>query len=117
MRRKLLGVALMIIPAVMMGCMNVTPCTEDADCVIDYGWGDGDKDSAHGWERPSMECNLDVSPLEACEEMMAYLPPLDWLGNWLPFGDWIVIPDCTDLYGDLPEETGSCESFGGMGWF
>ena len=109
MRRTLLGIALMIIPAMMMGCMDVTPCTEDADCVIDFGWGDwgdNDRDSAHDWEMPSMECNLGVSPQEACEEMMDYMPPLDWL----PFGDWITIKDCEEIYGNLPEDTGSCES-------
>jgi hypothetical protein len=113
MRRTLLGVALMIIPAMMMGCMDVTPCTDNEDCVIDFGWGDDDRDSAHRWEMPSMECNLEVSPLEACEQMMDYLPPLDWL----PFGDWIMIKDCEEVYGDLPEDTGTCETSWGMSWF
>ncbi len=68
--------------------------------VIEIRTGGGD------WDGPMMVCNLDVSPLEACEEMMAYMPPLDWL----PFGDWIHPPSCEELYGDLPEGTGSCES-------
>ena len=40
MRGTLLSVILMIIGAVMMGCTdNIIPCTEDVDCVMDWGWG------------------------------------------------------------------------------
>ena len=61
-----------------------------------------------------MVCNLEVSPLEMCEEMFSYL---NWLPDWLPILDWIILPDCTELYGGLPDGTGTCESSWGMGWF
>lgn len=114
MRGTLLSVGLMLIAAVMMGCTDsIVPCTEDVDCQWDWGWSDGD---AAKWGGDyGMVCNLEVSPLERCEEMMAYLPPLDWLGDWLPFGDWFIFPDCAELYGGLPEGTGTCES--SWGWF
>lgn len=114
MRGTLLSVILMFVAAVMMGCTDsIVPCTEDVDCEFDWGYADGAAD--HGGGDYSMVCNLEVSPLETCEEMMAYLPPLDWLGDWIPFGDWILLPDCTELYGGLPAETGTCES--SWGWF
>jgi hypothetical protein len=110
MRRMLLGTALLLVAAVMMGCTDsIIPCTEDVDCQIDWGWGDSD--AAHGGGDFGMVCNLEVSPLEMCEEMLSYLPPLDWL----PFGDWILLPDCQELFGSLPEGTGTCES--SWGWF
>jgi len=105
MRKTLLSAILLIAAAGMVGCMDVTPCTVDEDCAMDFGWGDRDSDWGDGGGS-FMVCNLDVSPLEACEEMMGFLPPFDFL----PFGDWIQLPDCTELYGDLPEGTGSCES-------
>ena len=106
MRGALLSAILLVIAAAMMGCTDsIVPCTENADCEFDWGWGD-EGDATHVWEGLSMVCNLEVSPLERCEEMMAYLPPLDWL----PIGDWIMLPDCTELYGGLPEGTGTCES-------
>ena len=111
MRGTLLSAILLIIAVGMMGCIDITPCTVDEDCAIDYGWGD--KDAARDWDGPSMVCNLEVSALEACEEMLSYLPPLDWLPM---IGDWITLPDCTELYADV-EEPGSCESSWGMGWF
>ena len=114
MRGKLLSVILMFIAAGMMGCTDsIVPCTEDVDCQWD--WGPHDSDAA-SWDRGfDMVCNLEVSPLQRCEEMMAYLPPLDWLGDWIPFGDWLLLPDCAELYGSLPEGTGTCES--PWGWF
>ena len=106
MRGTLLSLILLIAAAGMMGCTEVTPCMTDEDCELDFSWGDRDSDWGGGWDGPMMVCNLGVSPLEACEEMMEYMPPLDWL----PFGDWISPPSCEELYGDLPEDTGSCES-------
>jgi hypothetical protein len=100
MRGAFLSVILMIIAAVMMGCTDsFIPCTEDADCVIDMP-GDG---RGHG-PPIDMVCNLEVSPLERCEEIVAYL---DWLPEWIP----IPLPDCTSL----PAEPGVCES--SWGWF
>ncbi len=113
MRRTLPVVVLMLLAtAVMMGCTDsIVPCTTDEDCTMDWGWGDKD---AAGHPGPDIEmvCNMDVSPLEKCEKMMSCIPPLDWL----PFGDWINLPDCEALYGDLPEDTGTCESSWGDWW-
>ena len=115
MRGMLWSSVLLIIAAAMMGCTDsIVPCTEDVDCEWDWGWG-GDNAAAHDWQMPSMVCNLEVSPLQKCEEMLSYLPPLDWLLDWLPIGDWIVIPDCEELYGELPPGTGTCES--SWGWW
>ena len=101
MRKSLLGAALFIVAAVMMGCTDsFIPCTEDADCAMDWGFGENDA----AWDGGGMVCNLQVSPLERCEEILAYL---DWLPEWLP----IPLPDCSSL----PAEPGVCES--SWGWF
>lgn len=105
MRKTLLSAILLMAVGGMVGCMDVTPCTVDEDCAIDFSWGDRDSEWGDGGGS-FMVCNLEVSPLEACEEMMGYMPSFDFL----PFGDWMRMPDCTELYGDLPEGTGSCES-------
>ena len=74
---------------------------------------EGEPNSHHpGPPDMEMVCNMGVSPLEKCERLMSYIPPLDWL----PFGDWINLPDCEALYGDLPEDTGTCESSWGGWW-
>jgi hypothetical protein len=110
MKGSLLCAAVLLVATMMMGCTDsIIPCTVDEDCAIDWGWYDNG--AAHGGGDIGMVCNLEVSPLERCNEMMAYLPPLDWF----PFGDWIVLPDCEELFGGLPEETGTCES--SWGWF
>ena len=111
MRGTLLSIILMIIAAVMMGCTDsIVPCTEDVDCQWDWGWGDSDAASWGG--DYGMVCDLGVSPLERCEEMMAYL---EYLPDWLSIVDYIILPDCTELYGGLPEGTGTCGS--SWGWF
>ena len=110
MRGMLLSSVLMIIAALMMGCTDsIIPCTDDVDCEMDWGWGDRDADWGGGdwdWGDWGMVCNMDVTPLEKCERLMDFIPPLDWL----PFGDWINIPDCEELFGGLPADTGTCES-------
>jgi hypothetical protein len=112
MRVALLSVILMIIGAVMVGCTdNIIPCTVDEDCVMDWGWGGGDSDAADWGGDFGMVCNMDVSPLEECQEMLSYL---DHIPDWLPILDWIRLPDCVELYGDLPEDTGVCDS--SWGW-
>lgn len=111
MRGALLSVILMMVAAVMMGCTDsIIPCTSDEDCVIDWGWGQSE--AAHGGGDYGMVCNLEVSPLEECEGMLAYL---EWIPDWLPIMDWILLPDCTELFGALPEGTGTCQS--SWGWF
>ncbi len=114
MRRTLLVTLLMMIAAMMMGCTDsIVPCTEDIDCEWDWGWGDSR--AAHGdndWGGYDLTCS-GPHPLDYCLAMLEYLPPLDWL----PFGigDWIKLPDCEALYGELPPETGTCES--NWGWW
>jgi hypothetical protein len=116
MRGTLLSVILMIIAAVMMGCTDsIVPCTEDIDCQWDWGW-EGDSDRGADWGGDyGLYCNLEVSPLEECEEIMSYVGwILEWV-DWIPIGDWILLPDCTELYGGLPEGTGTCDI--SWGWF
>ena len=97
MRGALLSVILMVIAALMMGCTDsFIACTEDADCSLVPGEGEGPP--------VDMVCNLEVSPQQRCEEMVAYL---DWLPEWIP----IPLPDCSTL----PTEPGVCES--SWGWF
>jgi hypothetical protein len=110
MRGTLLSIILMIVAAGMMGCTDsIIPCTDDVDCEMDWGWG-GENDAASWGE---MTCS-GPHPLEACEDMLSYL---DWLPDWLPILDWIVLPDCTELYGGMDPATGTCESSWGGGWF
>jgi hypothetical protein len=108
MKGTLLGIGLMVMAAVMMGCTDsIVPCTEDVDCEWDWGWYDDDAGmSAEGWWDVSLTCT-GPHPQDYCEELLSWLPPLDWL----PFGleEWIKLPDCEELYGDLPEDTGTCE--------
>lgn len=114
MRVTLLSIILMIIGAVMMGCTdNIIPCTEDVDCQMDWGWGDGDSDAAH-WDGDfGMVCNMDVSPLEECQQMLAYF---DYIPDFLPIKDWINLPDCDALYEDMGPGmgTGVCDT--SWGW-
>ena len=101
MRGAFLIAILMIISAVMMGCTDsFVPCTEDADCAMD--WGPSANDAT--WEGPGLVCNLEVSPQDRCNEMFGFL---EWLPEWLP----IPLPDCSTL----PTEPGVCES--SFGWF
>jgi hypothetical protein len=99
----------MIIGAVMMGCTDsIIPCTEDVNCEMDWGWGDGDSDAAD-FGGLDMVCNMEVSPLEECEHMLSLL---DYIPDWLPILDWIRLPDCEVLYGTMGPGmgTGVCES-------
>lgn len=113
MRGTLLAVVLMILAAVMMGCTDsIVPCTTDEDCQWDWGWDDeGDRD-ADWWEGPQATCS-GPHPLDYCNELLSYIPPLEWL----PFGigNWIKLPDCEALYGELPEETKTCDV--SYGWW
>ena len=99
----------MVIGAVMMGCTdNIIPCqekTQDVDCAMDFGWGDSD---AADWGGDyGMVCNMDVSPLEECEQMMSYL---DFLPDFLPID---ISIDCTEFEGK-DEGWGVCGS--SWGW-
>jgi hypothetical protein len=106
MRGMLLSTMLMIVAAVMMGCTDsIVPCTVDEDCQIDWSWGD-DGAATHGGGDIGLVCNLEVSPLEKCEEMVAHLTELIAM---LDLGDWITLPDCAELYGGLPDGTGTCD--------
>ena len=111
MRGTLLSIILMIIGAVMMGCTsNIMECESDADCEMDWGWG-GDSDAAD-WDGDfGMTCNLDVSPLEQCEEMASYL---DYLPDFLPID---ISLDCSE-YELMGEGSGwgVCGSSWGFGW-
>jgi hypothetical protein len=115
MRVTLLSVILMIIGAVMMGCTDdIMPCqeaTQDVDCAIDWGWDDNDNDAAHGGGDYSMYCNMEISPLEECEEMAAYL---DYLPDWLPID---ITLDCSE-FADMGPDSGYgvCDSDWGWGW-
>ena len=96
MRGTLLSIILMVIGAVMMGCTgNITPCqeeTQDVDCAMDFGWGDSD---AADWGGDfGMVCNIDVSPMEECEQMASYL---DFLPDFLPID---INIDCSE-YADM----------------
>ena len=95
MSRTLLGVILMIVAAVVMGCTDsFIPCASDEECTLEFG---GDSGSAD-WEAPGMVCNLDVSPQEKCNDLFGSLPSFDWLP--------IPLPDCDSL----PADGGVCES-------
>jgi hypothetical protein len=95
MKKTLLGVSLMIVAAVMMGCMDsFTPCTTDEECTIDFPFGE----NSAAFEGPGMVCNLDLSPQDKCDEMFGWLVDL-------PFPILIPIPDCSEL-SDVP---GVCE--------
>jgi hypothetical protein len=108
----LLSTILMITAAVMMGCTDsIIPCTDDVDC--EWDWGYEGESNPHDWGGDyGMVCDLDYSPLQMCEDMLGYL---DWIPDWLPILDWIILPDCVELYGGLPEGTGTCQS--SWGWF
>ena len=101
----------MVIGAVMMGCTdNIIPCqekTQDVDCAMDFGWGDSD---AADWGGDfGMVCNMDVSPLEECEQMASYL---DFLPDFLPID---ISIDCTEFEGMGKDEgRGVCGS--SWGW-
>ena len=114
MRVTLLSVILMIIGAVMMGCTDsIIPCTEDVDCEMDWGLDDGYSDAADWGGDYGMVCNMDVSPLEECQQMLSYL---EHIPDWLPILDWINLPDCDVLYADMGPGmgTGVCDS--SWGW-
>ena len=98
MRVTLLSIVLMIIGALMMGCSNnIMECESDADCEMD--WRSGDSDAAD-WDMDfSMTCNLDVSPLEECEQMASYL---DFLPDFLPID---ISMDCSEFEG-MGEDSG-----------
>lgn len=108
MRTALLSIILMITAAVMMGCTDdIVPCTVDEDCQID--WGLAENDAAHGGGDYGLVCNTDVSPLEECEEMAAYL---DYLPDWLPIE---ITIDCSEFTDMGPESgLGVCDS--SWGW-
>jgi hypothetical protein len=106
MRGTLLSIILMIIGAVMMGCTgNITPCDSDEDCVMDWGPG-GDSDAADWGGDFGMVCNMDVTPLEECEQMASYL---DFLPDFLPID---INIDCSEYVG--MDEMGVCGS--SWGW-
>jgi hypothetical protein len=105
MRVTLLSVILMIIGAVMMGCTNsITPCqlgTQDEDCAIGFDgpWGDND---AADFGDFGMECNMDVTPFEECQQMASYL---DFLPDFLPID---IGMDCSEFEG--MDDYGVCGS-------
>jgi len=91
MRKTLLSAILLIIAAGMMGCADsITPCAVPEDCIDTGG---------HGPEIP-MECNLDVSPQEKCEDMYGWMD-----GFPFPIPIPIPIPDCAEY----PTTGGVCE--------
>jgi hypothetical protein len=111
MRGTLLSIILMVIGAVMMGCTDsIIPCqelTQDVDCAMDFGWGDSDAADPGG--DYGMVCNMDVSPLEECEQMMSYL---DFLPDFLPID---ISIDCDEFLEMGPEDGfGVCGS--SWGW-
>ena len=109
MRATLLSVILMIIGAVMMGCTdNIVPCQTDADCQFDWGYGDPDASKAGGFD---LVCNMDVSPLEDCEEMVAYL---EYIPDFIPIQ---ITIDCSEFSEMGPGMGwGVCDSNFGWGW-
>ena len=109
MRATLLSIILMIIGAVMMGCTDdIVPCQSDEDCQFDWGYGDVDA-ADHG--DYSLYCNMEISPLEECQEMAAYL---DYLPDWLPIQ---ITIDCSEFEEMGPEDGwGVCDSDWGWGW-
>lgn len=111
MRATLLGVILIIIGAVMMGCTDdIMPCqeaTQDVDCAVDWGYPGMDAARHHG--DYSMYCNMETSPLEECEEMAAYL---DYIPDFLPID---ITIDCSEFEGMGPGDGyGVCDS--DWGW-
>ena len=66
-------------------------------------WGPGNSNAAHDWEAPSMVCDLTYSPLGMCDDMLSHL---NWLSDWLPIMDWIILPDYPELYGEGTEYDG-----------
>ena len=113
MRVTLLSIILMVIGAVMMGCSdNIIPCQSDADCEMDWGWDEGDSDAADwGGGDYGLTCDMDVSPMEECEEMAAYL---NYLPDFLPID---ISIDCSE-FAEMGEGSGwgVCGSSFGFGW-
>ena len=97
MRGTLLVAVLLIIGASMAGCGEaIIPCTSNEECTFEFGW-----DNVGGpWDSYSMVCNLDVSPLVKCNELMATIPE-----------DMLVLPPmviCAMMFGEVADH-GTCE--------
>jgi hypothetical protein len=98
MKRTILSAILLIIAASTVGCgETIIPCTSDTECTFDLGW-----DSARSsWGSYSMVCNMDVSPVTKCNELMGDMPD-----------DWLTVPPmvlCAMIFGDVADH-GTCES-------
>jgi len=88
MKRNILFVLLLSFVMMSAGCGEVIiPCLDNDDCAFDL--------IGHIGGMIGMECNLDKTPQEKCEEMQL---PFD-----IPFLD--LGPDCDEL----PDEGGVCE--------
>ena len=108
MRVTLLSIILMMIGAVMMGCTDdIIPCQSDAECQFDFGW---DSDAANHGDF-SMYCNMEVSPLQECEEMAAYL---EYIPDFIPIQITIDCSEFADMGPDMG--WGVCDSDWGWGW-
>ena len=102
MRVTLLSIILMIIGAVMMGCTDdIIPCqpaTEEVDCAMDWGWDSDTADHGGGF---SMYCNMDVTPLQECEEMASYF---EYIPDFIPIQ---ITIDCSEFVG--MDDYGVCD--------
>lgn len=100
MKKTLLGSALLIFAAAMLGCGEVDTiyvCYDNSDLLCD---------EVEEWQDTDLVCNEAVSVAEQCSKILEGLP--EWLPEWLPLPDVCnQIPDVGFL--------GTCQPLGEAG--
>ncbi len=98
MKKALLGVALLTIAALMVGCGDYDPI------VVCYDNQDNWCQEVGEWQGRDLVCNMAVTVQDECERLAAMIP--DWLPEWVQ--DWITIPDVCN---HIPEKgyLGTCQ--------